>query len=108
MGRGERDAELDGGKSESALDHGTVRIPLRNGRAPIPVVALSFQPRNDVVDNVVLDSLSVVGHVTPVHTVEVSAAHIQRIHPQSSSNVIENPLDNHHPLRPTKTPKSGV
>jgi hypothetical protein len=108
VGRSERDAELHGSQCQAALDNRIAAIPRRDDCAAVAIAAVALHAGHNVVDEVVLDGLAVVRHVSLRDAIEVRATHIERIETQRARDVIEDPLDDHHPLRAPETAKGGV
>src|SRR2546430_2837223 len=59
-------------------------------------------------NDVVFDSLPVVGYVSMRYAIEVRTPHVQGVEVQCACDVIENPLDDHHPLGTTEPAKGSV
>ncbi len=107
-GGGEADAELHRRDGDAALDHGARGVPRRDGFAPLPILAVALQLRDQRLQDVVLDLHLVVGDVAVFHAVEVAQAHVQRIQAEPARDVAQDGLDHDHALRPAEAPEGGV
>ena len=105
---GERDAELDRGERDAALEHRTVGVEGADRLAPRVIVGALLELPHDVVDDVVDDRLVVVRDVAICDAVEIVLAHVQRVLAEMARDLVDHALDPHHALRPAEAPESRI
>jgi hypothetical protein len=107
VGRGEADAELDGGEREPLLQDAVRGIERVDGGATA-VVAGAAGELGDKVGRDVVGDLHVVGCQVASGRVEVGATDGERVQAELRGDRVHHPLDRHHALRSAEAAKGGV
>ena len=104
----ERDAELDGGQCDAALEQRARCVELGERDAARAVVAGPLELVDDLVNDVVLNCLAVRRGVALAGAVEVDAPHVERITPERARHVVDDDFGDDRALRPAKAAKRRV
>ena len=107
MGEGEGDAEFDGRQRNALAQETALRVERLHRFATCAIVGGLLELGDDIGDDVVFDAHAV-GRDIAALGVEITLAHVERIHAELNGDCVHHALGHDHALRTSEAPEGGV